>query len=281
DYAERAEPLYQRAVRVAEAASPRDDETVARIQLVYERFQIELLARTDPKKAGERARASLRTAPPEMRDMFLGFVLRAAELKGPSAVEALAKELLADKTTPTELVVSFAVMCNAPFADPLVEIALYRRALEGISDDRYSAGFFTNIQLRLADAYERTGCTADAVAVLTSIDPKLDRGSVSATLGRVYRSAGDAAEAYDAFTRAAALDPSSESHAALVEAAKAAHKTETQAEADVLAMRASMAYPAPEFSLRALDGREVSLAALRGKVVVLNFWFPGCGPCRM
>src|SRR5688572_715207 len=38
--------------------------------------------------------------------------------------------------------------------------------------------------------------------------------------------------------------------------------------------------PAPEFSVRTLDGRPVSSADLRGKVVVLNFWFIGCPACR-
>ena len=37
--------------------------------------------------------------------------------------------------------------------------------------------------------------------------------------------------------------------------------------------------PAPAFSARTLDGKTVSLAALRGKVVVLNFWFIGCPAC--
>lgn len=36
---------------------------------------------------------------------------------------------------------------------------------------------------------------------------------------------------------------------------------------------------APAFSLTSLDGRKFELAALRGKVVVLNFWFTGCQPC--
>lgn len=38
---------------------------------------------------------------------------------------------------------------------------------------------------------------------------------------------------------------------------------------------------APAFNVRTIDGTDISLADLRGKVVVLNFWFIGCAVCRV
>lgn len=38
--------------------------------------------------------------------------------------------------------------------------------------------------------------------------------------------------------------------------------------------------PAPDFTLRDLRGADVRLSALRGRVVLLNFWYSSCPPCR-
>jgi thiol-disulfide isomerase/thioredoxin len=38
--------------------------------------------------------------------------------------------------------------------------------------------------------------------------------------------------------------------------------------------------PAADFNLSDIQGNDVRLSALRGRVVLLNFWFSGCLPCR-
>jgi peroxiredoxin len=60
---------------------------------------------------------------------------------------------------------------------------------------------------------------------------------------------------------------------------------EMKAKSDSLAiekkrmLNALLNKPAPDFNLRDINGKSWALKALRGKIVVLNFWFTSCIPC--
>ena len=49
----------------------------------------------------------------------------------------------------------------------------------------------------------------------------------------------------------------------------------------ITGMGAMVGKPAKDFELNDIDGKSYSLSALKGKIVVLNFWFVACGGCVM
>jgi thiol-disulfide isomerase/thioredoxin len=128
------------------------------------------------------------------------------------------------------------------------------------------------------------GKVGEAVALLDKLTPNRYSSDVTMLLllkARVLAGSGQAQSAYGSLLKQQAQAPDDEILAALHSTGKQLHKTVTQVDADVKALLDAGAKSAPPFDLPQYGSNStVSLAKLRGKVVFVTFWFPGCGPCR-
>jgi thiol-disulfide isomerase/thioredoxin len=97
----------------------------------------------------------------------------------------------------------------------------------------------------------------------------------------VLDKAGNTKGAYDSLAAKFANMPTDKLLAITESYGEKLGKSKTDVEKDIQAIRGSNAKPAAPFNLGLYTGNgKLSLDDLKGKVVLVTFWFPGCGPCR-
>jgi thiol-disulfide isomerase/thioredoxin len=128
------------------------------------------------------------------------------------------------------------------------------------------------------------GKAEDAMALLDklSANPRSSNAAMLVRLkAQVMIKAGQLKGAYTSLLKQQAKWPEDATRVALESAGKQLNKTAAQVHADLKRTLDTNAKIAPPFNLQQYGSAgTVSLASLRGKVVLLTFWFPGCGPCR-
>ncbi|MBS1566299.1 MAG: redoxin domain-containing protein, partial [Bacteroidetes bacterium] len=159
------------------------------------------------------------------------------------------------------------------------ELAVSMGKAEGWSDKAALADNVMTIQKLVKEKKYK-----DAYTLLDKL--KTPRySSVAADLAvlrsKVTDASGNTQAAYDSLVSMEAKTPDDDVRNELASLGSKLGKNVKDIEKDIWAVREKTIKAAPDFNLGLYtSGKTASLADYKGKVVLMTFWFPGCGPCR-
>lgn len=121
----------------------------------------------------------------------------------------------------------------------------------------------------------------EAAAILDSVKGNSSKDYITLLKAEVLYKAGKKEEAYNNLLTTVAKEPSTEFKKELFKYGAGLGKDEAEINNQVWYVRDTSAKVAPIFNLdNYLTPGKSSLADFKGKVVLITYWFPGCGPCR-
>jgi len=118
---------------------------------------------------------------------------------------------------------------------------------------------------------------AEALALLDVAKPPLKAGPDRIAILKAEAEAADdkVQRAFDRLAPFVATRPTERTYRTLLKYGSQLNRSAAAVDADLAARRDTIATPAARFILPTYDGKTASLADFRGKIVLLNFWYPG------
>lgn len=171
------------------------------------------------------------------------------------------------------------------FTDPDKAVASLQEQLKSKSSEatrKYYERKLSYAQyLAQAERLIDEGQFSEALAYLTNVRVSDGGSSTPTILLRAKAIAGkDGADAaYGVLANALTETPDEDLHAAFLGYAVKLERTPDDAETDVWKHRYAVAQPMKDFELTSYDGTTFTLSKMRGRIVLVNFFFPTCGGC--
>lgn len=165
-----------------------------------------------------------------------------------------------------------------------IELAQSMADLKGRDVKTWETNIVTAKNIMQAQTFMKEGKAAEAAAVIEKVTvPRFSSSKeyIINLKSQVLDAAGKTQSAYENMLTAFVKEPTEEMHNALISYGSKIGKDAGKINQDIWYIRDTAAKLAPDFTMETyLTKGKTSLSDYKGKVVLITYWFPGCGPCR-
>jgi peroxiredoxin len=220
----------------------------------------------------------------------------AVESNDSNAIEKITNEIISSECTDPSLYFKIAGQLQKEKSFELAE-KFYLKAIElikpenvygtmahGTFSEEYLAESCANVSswynTDLGKLYLEMNQPKRALAQFNQVELKDPNPEHYFMIAKANNQIGNKEKAYEALVETLGLATNDEAREMLIQLSKELNKDEDIQEI-IWNKRHERAKPAADFTLPDIEGNQVSLKDFRGKVVLINFWFPACGPCQM